>query len=451
MQIGLLVLACVLASLPSTPIAAQIDRYVQPYSETANFSGVVRVTNAGHVVFEKAYGRADREHAVPNTLKTSFHIASLSMQFTTAAILRLVDTGALSLDERVGNLANGISGAEKITIRDLLTQRSGLPDINQLSDYNHVLQQHQTPSTLIAKITGKPLLFEPGSKYLHEEHSAYNLLALIIEKKTGLPFASAVEKLVLRPLGLATSGVDDDSDVQRIEMAKGYQPDGTYGLAPTTPIHWSAKAGNASIYTSAADEERLALSFFGGNFLSADSRTAALDPSMRVGYGWFKSRSDRFGQVTYYMNGRAPGFSSFVAYLPQSQTMAVVLSNVYSSATAAIGYDVAAISLGLPYEAFHLLRQAPSAAELETCKGTFQFGADFYQADAKLTVFTDHSGLFLRWPGGSVSPLIPLARDRYMDRSYWEEVKIERDASGKPTALLYDRFRGSSCAKCDAP
>jgi CubicO group peptidase (beta-lactamase class C family) len=56
---------------------------------------------------------------------------------------------------------------------------------------------------LIAKISGRPLLFEPGSKFLHEEHSAYNLLALVVERKTGLPFARAMESLVFRPLGLS--------------------------------------------------------------------------------------------------------------------------------------------------------------------------------------------------------------------------------------------------------
>jgi hypothetical protein len=51
--------------------------------------------------------------------------------------------------------------------------------------------------------------------------------------------------------------------------------------------------------------------------------------------------------------------------------------------------------------------------------------------------------LAMRWPSGDVSALIPLGRDRFVDRSYWEEVKIERDASGKPAALVYDHFRGT--------
>ena len=73
--------------------AAAIDAYIQPYVRSANFAGQVLVEKNGTVLFEKAYGFADREHHVANTPATQFHIASMSMQFTAAAVLRLVDSG----------------------------------------------------------------------------------------------------------------------------------------------------------------------------------------------------------------------------------------------------------------------------------------------------------------------------------------------------------------------
>jgi hypothetical protein len=121
----------------------------------------------------------------------------------------------------------------------------------------------------------------------------------------------------------------------------------------------------------------------------------------------------------------------------------VVLSNIYSSATTTIGYDIAALSLGLPYEPFHLRDPPPSPTELSNCTGTFQFGPDFYQANAKVTLLANGQELSLRWPSGGVSALIPLGQDHFIDRSYWEDVKIERDVSGKPTELVYDHFQGT--------
>jgi CubicO group peptidase (beta-lactamase class C family) len=422
--------------------ATAIHAYLQPYAQSGNFAGDVLVEKSGKIVFEKAYGFADREHHIRNAAATRFHIASMSMQFTAAAVLRLVDTGSIKLDDHVGGFVPAIPGADKITIRDLLAERSGLPDINALPNYTDVLQHHQTPVSLIAEIQGRPLLFEPGSKFLHEEHSAYNLLALIVEKRSGFSFAAAVERLIFRPISLTESGVDDDSMTHAEPMAKGYQPEGTYGLKSADEIHWSAKTGNASVYTTARDEARWVDALFNGHVLSTASRAAVLDTSMSVGYGWFKSENKRFGDTAYYMNGRAPGFASFVLYLPHAQTTVVIMSNIYSSATTTIGYDVAALSLGLPYEPFHVRVHPPSAPELKTCTGTFQFGPDFYQANAKVALIANGQKLSMRWPSGDVSALIPLDRNRFVDRSYWEEVKIERGASGKPTALVYGHFQG---------
>jgi hypothetical protein len=184
-----------------------------------------------------------------------------------------------------------------------------------------------------------------------------------------------------------------------------------------------------------------------GHALSAASRNAVLDTSMRVGYGWIRGENKRFGQTDYHMSGRAPGFASFVLYLPHAKTTVVVLSNIYSSATTTIGYDIAALSLGLPYERFQFRVDAAKPGELKTCTGTFQFGSDFYQANAKVMLTAKGRELSMHWPSGETSALIPLGHDHFVDRSYWEEVTIERDASGQPTALAYGQFRGMVSAQ----
>jgi len=435
-----------IGSAQSGSTAGAMGAYLQPYVHSGNFAGDVLVERNGRIVFERSYGFADRELRIHNTPATRFHIASMSMQFTAGAVLRLVDAGSISLDEPVGNFVPGISGADRITIRDLLTERSGLPDINSFPDYDDILQHHQTPASLIAKIQGQPLLFAPGSKFLHEEHSAYNLLALIVEKKTGLSFLAAVDHLIFRPIGLAASGIDDDSRADTAQNAKGYEPFGTYAVKPAALIHWSAKTGNASAFTNARDEARWVEALFRGHVLRPSTRQAVLDTSLTVGYGWFKGQNRRFNETAYYMNGRAPGFASFVLYLPHSQTTVVVLSNIYSSVTTTIGNDLAALSVGLSYQPFHFQHSAPSPAELKTCTGTFQFGPDFYQPNAKVVLIASGQELSVRWPSGTVSWLIPSDPDRFVDRAYWEDVKIGRDASGRATTLFYGDLKGTRVA-----
>jgi D-alanyl-D-alanine carboxypeptidase len=421
-----------------------VDSYLKPYVASGNFAGSVLIEKGGRIVFEKAYGSANREMRLRNRSTTRYHIASVSMQFTAGAILRLVDQGAISLNTHVNDVVSGVEGGDKITIRDLLLQRSGLSDINDLPDYDDILQRHQTPASLVAKIRGRPLLYAPGSKFLHEEHSAYNLLALIVETETGLPFARAMEKLIFRPAGLSRTFIDDDQARSTADVAHGYQPDGTRGLKPATAIQWSAKAGNASVVTSARDQARWVRELFRGQLLKAASRKEILDTSPRVGYGWFRSSSPRYQETIYSMNGRSPGFASFVLYLPKEQMTVVGLSNIYSSATTTIGYDLAAIALGLPYEPFQPGESALSAEQLKASTGTFRFGADFYQPNAEVSLIAIGSELALRWPSGDQSPLIPLGRDHFKDRSYWEDVSIERDAKGTPMAAVYGRFRGEA-------
>ena len=428
---------------PDRGVASRIDAYLEPYVQTGNFSGVALVEKNGKVVFEKAYGFRDREHRVRNKIDTRFHVASLSMQFTAAAILRLVDQGAIGLDSRAGEDLHGISGAEKITVRDLLTERSGLPDINERPDYSEILQEHQTPSSLVEKIEGHALLFTPGSQFLHEEHSAYNLLALLLEKATKQSFAVAMQRVLSGPAGLKSSGVDDDSLGNMPTLAIGYQPEGLSGLKAASAIHWSAKSGNGSAYTTVSDEAKFIRALFEGHLLNAASKQAIMENSPRVGYGWFRGPSARFSQTAYYSNGRAPGFASFALYLPREQLTVVVFSNVYSSATTTIGYDLGAIALDLPYASFQPSRSPADPAQLKSCTGKFQFGSDFYQPNAKIALVAQGPELSLRWPSGDISPLIPLDKDHFVDRSYWEDVLIDRDRSGQPLRLHYGRFAGT--------
>jgi len=421
-------------------LQADLRSYLDPYVRTQNFAGAVRMERDGKVLFEQEYGLADREKGVANDAGTRFHIASISMQFTAAAVLRLVDQGTIRLDTRVGEIVPGIPGGDKITIRDLLVERSGLTDINNLPEYTEILQQHQTPESLVAKIKDHPLLFEPGSKYLHEEHSAYNLLALIVEKKTGLSFGKALKTLVFEPAHLSQTLIDDDVAGGGTD-ATGYRPVGVSGLERVAPIHWSAKTGNASVVTTARDLTHWVEEELEGQFLKDGSARVVRETDPRVGFGWMRGASERYHETTYYMNGRAPGFSSFVLYLPSEKMTVVVLSNIYSSATTSIGYDLAAIALGLPYKEFR--PENVSRDRLKRYTGKFQFGADFYQANAQVTVTEDGSDLVLRWPSGDISPLIAIEPDSFVDRSYWEEVRIERDEAGSAKALLYGQFRGT--------
>jgi CubicO group peptidase (beta-lactamase class C family) len=427
------------------PVVRAIDAYVQPYVSTNNFSGQILVRRGTKTVYERNFGAADHNRISPVTAATRFHVASVSMQLTSAAVMRLVDQHRLTLDTRVSDLVPSVKGGDRITIRNLLEMRSGLSDINSRSDYNDILQRHQTPASLVAVVANDTLLFAPGSKYAHEEHSAFNLLALIIEKTTGLTFARAMQQLLFAPAGMTHSAIDDDSGPCVSKGARGYTPSGVADLVPAQSIHWSGKAGNASACTTARDEARFVQQIFHGGLLTKESAAIVTDTAgPTVGFGWFRRPSTRFGEFAFTMSGRAPGFASYVLYLPREDLTVVALSNIYSSVTGDIGNDVAAIALGLPYKplAFRMPLLPADSLGLRGLK--FTFPADFYQPNATLEFVQKGSELFLRWPaGGGDTPLIPIDRDHLIDRAYWEPVNIVRKADGTVESITYDRFKGT--------
>jgi D-alanyl-D-alanine carboxypeptidase len=364
------------------------------------------------------------------------------MQFTAAAVMRLVEQGKLSLDTSVADVVQGLPNGERITVRELLDQNSGLPDANDLPDYDDLLKAHQTPESLVQAIRGRQPLAEPGGKSMHEEHSAFNVLALIAEKKTGKPFALAVRQEVFDPLGMHNSGIDDDAPIDN-PVALGYRLSGTYGLKPAAPIHWSAKTGNGSAYSTVVDYRKWLRAFLGDRFLSAASRALMLDyGTVDEGFGWGKLVSTRFGELEYWSSGRSPGFSSSMLYLPKAQVGVVVLSNIENALCPIIARDIATIAVGKPYEAVRFRRAVLSAAQRHEMTGEFLFGPSFYRPNATLTLAAEGRDLILKWPGGPDAPLVPIDKNEFIDRYYWTHVTLANGSSGAPAELHYGDFVG---------
>jgi CubicO group peptidase (beta-lactamase class C family) len=421
------------------------DAYIQPYVETNNFSGAVLVARGGTVLFERGYGAANAAAKLSNTETGCFHIASMSMQFTAAGVLRLIETGKLTLDTHVSNIVPAIPNGNKITVRHLLEETSGLPDANDLPDYAQILQGHQTPASLVDLIRNKEPRAVPGVPSTSEEHSAFNLLALITEKLTGKSFPEAQQQLVFKPLKMTGSGIDHDQKLPP-KCALGYAPVGVRDLELAQEIKWSAKTGNASAYSTVGDEMKWVSGLFEGRFVGEKSRAPVLDYSTsHVGYGWFKSVNKRFGVPVYYMNGRSPGFASFIAYIPSERLTVVVLSNVYASTPTTIGFDLAAIALGKSYTAVRLSSGPSKNDAVARDAGSYKFGADFYQPNATLMLSVE-DGAMLHWPSAETTALVPVDGGQYIDRAYWVPVSFRRNAEGAATELIYAGFSGQRLA-----
>jgi D-alanyl-D-alanine carboxypeptidase len=182
---------------------------------------------------------------------------------------------------------------------------------------------------------------------------------------------------------------------------------------------------------------------FERQFFSEKLRAQILDySSSHVGYGWFKSVNKRFGVPVYYMNGRAPGFASFLAYIPSELLTVVILSNTYASTPTTIGLDLAAIALGKPYAAARFLPGPPKDNAVARDAGSYKFGANFFQPNATLVLSVENTDAMLHWPSAETTALVPVDGGEYIDRAYWVPVSFRRNTDGAATELIYAGFSG---------
>src|SRR5215470_4346771 len=113
----------------------RFDDHIQAYVRNGDFSGSVLVAKSGHVIFQKSYGMANYEWSIPNSEKTKFHIASVTKTFTASAIVLLEREGRLKLTHTLSKYIPDYLNGDRITIEQMLTHSSGLPDFYSLPEY----------------------------------------------------------------------------------------------------------------------------------------------------------------------------------------------------------------------------------------------------------------------------------------------------------------------------
>lgn len=204
----------------------------------------IAVSDGGQIIYSAAFGMSDRESATAATPRSVLQIGSITKQFAAAAILRLAERGALTLDDRIEKFVPEFKppGGATITLRHLLTHTSGVRGISP-PEYAPLTREQ-----FIKLIDGQPLEFTPGTKFSYS-NSGYRLLGYAIESITGKSFADFVHSELALPLGLLDTGVCGTSTVPL--------PDG-YGLVQGTwrripAIHMSVPFAAGALCSTASD------------------------------------------------------------------------------------------------------------------------------------------------------------------------------------------------------
>jgi CubicO group peptidase (beta-lactamase class C family) len=325
-------------------VSDKLEKYMRAQVEVYGFGGAVLVVKDDKVLLKKAYGLADLEWNTPNTVDTKFSLASVSKQFTAAAILQLAERGKLSLDDKLSKFLPDFPKGDRVSIHMLLTHTSGLGhDFDDL----YMKQVGLTREEAVPLIGKKPYDFEPGEKFGYS-NTGYFLLALIVEKASGEEFSDYMSKNVFQPAGMNNSGISKP-DVLLPKQARTYfRPAGVFLKTPY--INWTLNVGLDGVYSTVEDLYKWHLALKGGKILSPASLKKMQTPyieSYGYGLGIFELHKHRI--IAHA--GSFFGASTTLDKYPDDDLFITVLSNNEGGPSAPrISTGLSAIVFGLDVE-----------------------------------------------------------------------------------------------------
>ena len=202
MKWRLLVLSLALGCSTGGTGRVTVDALMRDYDGAVPGASVL-VVRDGSMVFRKSYGLAELETGTPATPQTNYRLASITKQFTAAAILLLRDRGQLSIDDPVARFLPGIPPG--ITVRHLLTHTSGLLDYEDLIPEG-ISRQLLDQDVLNLLQKENRTYFAPGASYRYS-NTSYAFLALIVEKVSGRMFATFLRDEIFMPLSMRGTGL----------------------------------------------------------------------------------------------------------------------------------------------------------------------------------------------------------------------------------------------------
>ncbi len=340
---------------PAAALAAKIDPIFAAYAQGHGPGCGVGVYRAGEVVFARGYGYADLEHDVLNTDTTVFYLASVSKQFTAAAVLLLAADGRLSLDDDVRKYIPELPDyGKRVTLRHLLHHTSGVRDYGLLVDLaGRDDEDAVTNDDVLALLSRqRGLNFPPGSRHLYS-NSGYVLLSIVVERVSGTPFAAFVKARIFDPLGMSDSLVKQDHRRLVPRRAMGYvrRPDGTFGTAVSS----SEYTGPGNVMTTLRDLGRWDANFYapkvGGQALLDGLRTRGkLEDGTVLDYAMGLVHGDRSGVPYEWHNGAFVGYRTMLARYPGERLTVAVLCNDAAADPEKLSAEVADLFLPRPRE-----------------------------------------------------------------------------------------------------
>ena len=314
-----------------------LDSLLSPEFKPNEPGIVIFITRQGKIVYEKALGSADIELNTPLQTDMIFRIGSITKQFTAVAILQLVEQGKISsLQDSVQKYVKDFPAKSyNITIENLLTNTSGIPDYTAYGDSSNVayIERHDfTGQQIINYFKNQPLQFKPGTKYDYS-NSNFALLAYIIEKISGEDYHKYMDEKVIKAAGLTNTLYASETTIVP-KRVTGYTRDkGFYENADYQSL--SMGYGCGDLMSTVEDLYKWNTALLSYKLIKKETLEKAFTPFKlnngsytRYGYGWFIDSIG--GSKCIHHEGQVNGFIAEEKYFPKEDIYVGVITNVKS-------------------------------------------------------------------------------------------------------------------------
>lgn len=426
-----------------------LDSFMDAEVDINHFNGNVLVAKQGIIIYEKSFGYRNYDTKKFLDANSVFELASISKQFTALGILQLIEKGKLKLSDTLRKFFPELP-YNNITIQNLLTHTSGLPDYGHAlaTKWNHKKIAFNNDIIKFLATEKIPVNFKPGEKWEYC-NTAFEMLASIIEKISGISYNEYMQKNIFNPLGMRHSMVyntrrsskkiipdyaygfvysdslkkyilpDSLPEYDFVVYSDGIEGDGCVNSTTGDLLKWDRAIKNHTLLKRATQEAML-------------SSQSLMDTASKTyyGYGEMLGRNEIGNYITHA--GGWPGYGTLLTRYIEADITIIILSNNEFNPTSLAG-DIAYIATNkevtIPY---HHIEVAVDSSILNKYTGKYLIPNE--PRPAKIALSKKEGKLFYQFENGSTeTELMPESPTKFFNNKGADmQIEFEMDSKGNP-------------------
>jgi len=381
----------------------KLDNYFNALEKNNKFMGSVAVSKNGEIIYTKSIGFADIENNLKATENSKYRIGSITKSFTTVLVLKAIEQKKLDLNQSTDKWFPTIKNAKQITVKHLLSHRSGIHNFTNDKDYLAYNTQPKTEKEMVEIIAKGGSDFQPDSKAEYS-NSNFVLLTYILEKTFNKSYSELLQEYIVKPIDLTNTYVFKKINTSNNEC-KSYKFVSSW--KEETETNYTIPLGAGAITSTPSDLTKFADALFDGKLLKSES--LEIMKTVKDGYGIGLIQIPFYNSISYGHTGGIDGFSSVYSHFSEDKISYALISNGANMNNNDISIAVLSAVYDKPYEIPAFTTFNVTSEELDKYLGVYSSK----QIALKITITKDGNTLIAQGTGQPALTLEATDKDKF--------------------------------------